>query len=325
MSVGLMLATLTDRRDFGKDWLLERKLDGERCLTRKDGDDVRLESRNAKDLSTTYPEVRIGVAAQGPGGCCSMASWSRSTVSRRPSAGYSSALGWPALPQLVAEYPVVYCVFDLLAVDGEDITGEPLLARRARLASVIAGCHAAVDRSLARGLAADVSPRPVGRLGGADRQARGCPLHQRTLEELAEVEVCLGAGARRRRLQRPRRQPQRLRCSAGGLLRGRPAPLRREGGNRFHRQDAARAGCQAARARGARVTVCRRATDPARCALDVPSARRPDRLCRVDLRRWRPPAALSWTARRQGPCRGCSRAAAVVAQRPRRAAVTPCS
>jgi ATP-dependent DNA ligase len=27
----LMLATLTERREFGEDWLLERKFDGERC------------------------------------------------------------------------------------------------------------------------------------------------------------------------------------------------------------------------------------------------------------------------------------------------------
>jgi ATP-dependent DNA ligase len=45
MPIQLMLATLTDRRDFGDDWLLERKLDGERCVARKDGGDVRLESR----------------------------------------------------------------------------------------------------------------------------------------------------------------------------------------------------------------------------------------------------------------------------------------
>ena len=30
MSVAVMLATLTDRRDFGDGWLLERKFDGER-------------------------------------------------------------------------------------------------------------------------------------------------------------------------------------------------------------------------------------------------------------------------------------------------------
>src|SRR5204862_7699492 len=59
-----MLATLTDRRDFGDDWLLERKFDGERCVARKDGDGVRLESRTGKDLTGTYPEVRAAIAAQ---------------------------------------------------------------------------------------------------------------------------------------------------------------------------------------------------------------------------------------------------------------------
>ena len=66
MPVPLMLATLTDRRDFGDDWLLERKLDGERCVARKDGENVRLESRTGKDLTGTYPEVRAAVAAQTP-------------------------------------------------------------------------------------------------------------------------------------------------------------------------------------------------------------------------------------------------------------------
>jgi ATP-dependent DNA ligase len=53
MSMPLMLATLTDRREFGDGWLLERKFDGERCFARKDGGEVRLESRTAKDLTGT--------------------------------------------------------------------------------------------------------------------------------------------------------------------------------------------------------------------------------------------------------------------------------
>ena len=60
----LMLATLTERRDFGGDWLLERKLDGERCVARKMDGDVRLESRTGKDLSGTYPEVSAAVATK---------------------------------------------------------------------------------------------------------------------------------------------------------------------------------------------------------------------------------------------------------------------
>src|SRR5207247_10609305 len=56
VAISLMLATLSDRREFGDDWLLERKFDGVRCVARKDGDDVRLESRTGKHLTGTYPE-----------------------------------------------------------------------------------------------------------------------------------------------------------------------------------------------------------------------------------------------------------------------------
>jgi bifunctional non-homologous end joining protein LigD len=134
MSIPLMLATLTDRRDFGEDWLLERKLDGERCVARKDGADVRLESRTGKDLTGTYPEVRTSVAAQaGPqmlldgevvaydGEQTSFSRLQQRLGVARPS------------PQLVGSYPVVYCVFDLLELDGEDLTAQSLLQRRARL------------------------------------------------------------------------------------------------------------------------------------------------------------------------------------------------
>jgi bifunctional non-homologous end joining protein LigD len=40
-------------------------------------------------------------------------------------------------PELVTAFPVVYCVFDLLEVDGADLTGRPLLERRARLEKTI--------------------------------------------------------------------------------------------------------------------------------------------------------------------------------------------
>ena len=41
-----MLATLSDERDLGEDWLLERKLDGVRCLAFVRGGEVVLRSRN---------------------------------------------------------------------------------------------------------------------------------------------------------------------------------------------------------------------------------------------------------------------------------------
>jgi bifunctional non-homologous end joining protein LigD len=138
MPIALMLATLTDRRDFGEDWLLERKFDGERCIARKDGGDVLLESRTAKDLTATYPEIRGAVAEQrnrellldGEVVAFDGEQTSFSRLQRR--LGVTS----PS-PELVAAYPVVFCVFDLLALDDDDLRGQPLLERRARLTKAV--------------------------------------------------------------------------------------------------------------------------------------------------------------------------------------------
>jgi bifunctional non-homologous end joining protein LigD len=138
MPIALMLATLTDRRDFGDDWLLERKFDGERCVARKDGSEVRLESRTGKDLTGTYPEVGAAVASLRDrelvldgevvafdGGQTSFSRLQQRLGVTNPS------------PERVAAYPVVFCVFDLLEVDGEDLRDRPLLERRARLMRAI--------------------------------------------------------------------------------------------------------------------------------------------------------------------------------------------
>lgn len=45
-----MKATLTDDRFSDKNWLYERKLDGERCLAFRKGKNIRLLSRNQKKL-----------------------------------------------------------------------------------------------------------------------------------------------------------------------------------------------------------------------------------------------------------------------------------
>jgi len=138
VSIALMLATLTDRRDFGDDWLLERKFDGERCVVRKNGGDVRLESRTAKDLTSTYPEVRAAVAGQrdrqllldGEVVAFQGKQTSFSRLQQRLGVTNPSE-------ERVAEYPVVFCVFDLLEVDGDDLRGRPLSERRARLTAAI--------------------------------------------------------------------------------------------------------------------------------------------------------------------------------------------
>jgi DNA ligase D-like protein (predicted ligase) len=136
--IPLMLATLSDRRDFGDEWLLERKFDGERCIAHKAGAAIRLESRTGKDLTGTYPEVRSAIAGQRArdlvldgevvafeGEQTSFGRLQQRLGVRAPSA------------ELVAAFPVVYCVFDLLALDGDDLKRTPLVERRARLTRTV--------------------------------------------------------------------------------------------------------------------------------------------------------------------------------------------
>ncbi|MDT8408119.1 MAG: non-homologous end-joining DNA ligase [Wenzhouxiangellaceae bacterium] len=52
-----MLATLTHKHFSDPDWIFERKLDGERILAFRDGNKVRLMTRNKKCANDTYPEI----------------------------------------------------------------------------------------------------------------------------------------------------------------------------------------------------------------------------------------------------------------------------
>jgi bifunctional non-homologous end joining protein LigD len=138
MVVPLMLATLTDRRNFGDDWLLERKFDGERCVARKMGSDVQLESRSGRDLTGTYPEVRSAVAAQKSRGLMLDGEVVAYDGDQTSFTRLQQRLGVTRpSPEQVAKYPVVYCVFDLLEIDGEDLTDRPLVERRARLTTTM--------------------------------------------------------------------------------------------------------------------------------------------------------------------------------------------
>jgi ATP-dependent DNA ligase len=102
-----MAATLTQERFTGEDWLFERKLDGIRLMAFKRGDDVRLLSRNA--LPQTVPDVASAIAALPHDELIldGELTWGR---------GLSG-----------------YHVFDVLWIDGRNVTSLPLETRRALL------------------------------------------------------------------------------------------------------------------------------------------------------------------------------------------------
>jgi bifunctional non-homologous end joining protein LigD len=102
-----MAATLTQERFAGPEWIFERKYDGIRLLAFREGDNVRLFSRN--QLPQNYPTV-------------------------------AEVIGTLPLDQVILDgeidwggRSVEYHVFDILWLNGRDLTPLPLIERRAML------------------------------------------------------------------------------------------------------------------------------------------------------------------------------------------------
>ena len=128
------LATLTRDRFSDPAWMYERKLDGERCLAFRDGDQVRLMTRNRKMVSSTYPELVEALGAQQSAdfvvdgevvafedGQTRFAQLQQRMQQARPSA------------DLLRTVPVQYYLFDVLWADGTDLRPQPLRERKQRL------------------------------------------------------------------------------------------------------------------------------------------------------------------------------------------------
>jgi hypothetical protein len=254
-----MLATLTEQRFSDPNWIFERKFDGERCLAVRDGGEARLLSRNRLRMNDQYPEVAETLTSQEAtgfvvdgevvafeGGRTSFALLQRRMHVRDPDAARRTGVA-------------VYCyLFDLLYVDGHDVTGVGLLHRKALLRRLLAyrdplrfTNHRTGRRPgvLAPGL-------PQG-LGGCHRQAGRRALRAPPLPLVAEVQVRAAAGVRGRWLHRPAGLQARVWGAAARLLPGRGAGVRGQGGDGVRRADAHRPGGPAVLGGAERPTVRR--------------------------------------------------------------------
>ena len=113
-----MAATLTQERFAGPDWIFERKLDGIRLLTFKNGGDVRLFSRNRLPQNEAYPAVVAAIAKLPV----------RNVILDGEATGVWGRAG-----------RVAYHVFDIMWQDDRDLTSRPLEERQAILESIPLG------------------------------------------------------------------------------------------------------------------------------------------------------------------------------------------
>ena len=133
-----MLATLTDEPFSDEDWIYEPKLDGVRCLAFRDGDRVRLLSRNRKSQNAFYPELVEAIAAQKARDFVVdgevVAFRGRVTSFSRLQQRMKVADPGKALRSSI---PVYYYGFDIVHLEGHDTTQLDLLERKALLGGAI--------------------------------------------------------------------------------------------------------------------------------------------------------------------------------------------
>ena len=132
------LATLTDKRFSDPQWIFERKFDGMRCLAFRDGDRVRLLSRNRQPLNGTYPELVDALAAQHTTRFVVDGEVVAFEGRRTSFARLQGRLGItdPKVAR-ASRIPVCYYLFDLLHLDGMSTTGVPLIWRKRLLRTAI--------------------------------------------------------------------------------------------------------------------------------------------------------------------------------------------
>ncbi|MFF3754235.1 non-homologous end-joining DNA ligase [Streptomyces sp. NPDC002018] len=171
-----MLAVLSDRREFDDGWIFERKLDGIRALGARSGERVRLLSRTGLPMRN-YPEIGEALGRQPCGDF---------TVDGEIVAFSDGRTDFARLQQRMqitdperaraTGIAVEYHVFDLLRLDGVDVSRLPLRTRKSLLRRALrfgaplrftphrnSGGQAELDEACARGWEGLIAKRADGR------------------------------------------------------------------------------------------------------------------------------------------------------------------
>nr|WP_245607257.1 non-homologous end-joining DNA ligase [Pseudonocardia spinosispora] len=133
-----MTATLTDRYFSDENWVYERKLDGVRALVVRSEKGVELFSRNEKPMTTTYPELTRALRGQSRPGLVADGEIVAFDGSQTSFATLQARLGIsdPVRAEAVG-VPVFLYLFDVLVLDGQDVTRLPLRDRKVLLRDAV--------------------------------------------------------------------------------------------------------------------------------------------------------------------------------------------
>ena len=141
--IGFMLASPLQfgssyRELSAADWFVEDKFDGIRAQAHKAGDTIRLFSRTLNDVSHSYPEIVDSLRSIPGDFILDGELVARRNGSVLPFRYLQARLQRKVVSEeLLAEVPVAYMCFDILAIGNEFLLDEPLVERRRRLMQLI--------------------------------------------------------------------------------------------------------------------------------------------------------------------------------------------
>ncbi|TFH57858.1 MAG: DNA ligase, partial [Gemmatimonadales bacterium] len=132
--IEVMLAESTETPFSGEGWLFELKLDGYRILASREGEEVRLTTRNGREASASFPEIAEALAGLPylrfalDGEVIATDEAGRPSFQRLQQR--ARFLRPVEIGRAAMDNPVIYYAFDLLAFEDWDLRALPLVERK---------------------------------------------------------------------------------------------------------------------------------------------------------------------------------------------------
>ncbi len=131
----VQLASPAQRIPEGEDWVYELKYDGYRILAYIEGGAVRLVSRNGNDYTGRFQSVASSLAGWAAGRAMVL----DGEMTAVDAQGKTDFQALQNEMKKTAGQNLIYIVFDLLALDGEDLREKPLVQRKRTLETLLDG------------------------------------------------------------------------------------------------------------------------------------------------------------------------------------------
>jgi bifunctional non-homologous end joining protein LigD len=123
------LPSRAERPPSGPEWLHEIKHDGFRIMARRDGNGVRLYTRNGYDFAARFPQIVEAVSQLKVRSC--FIDGEAIVVDQRGLSAFDLLRSWRH------DHSAMLCAFDLIELDGKDLRSAPLEQRKRVLTDVL--------------------------------------------------------------------------------------------------------------------------------------------------------------------------------------------